>query len=164
MSWEAEAQAQLGREWAAVQACDPVNAPMIRHWCEAMGLPLDWSGGASAPQSMLQCWLFPGPSQVRPPGSPIHDATSAQAIFRHGGYTEAVTVQADIEFSRVLIPGDQLRYTSCLESIGPEKRTGLGQGRFLGFRFDVLDGAGTLVGVLRFTNLVYRPASSEATS
>jgi hypothetical protein len=159
MSWEAEAQAELGRQWPAVHACDPVNAPMIRHWCEAMGLPLDWSGRAGAPRSMLQCWLFPGPSRSRPPGSPGQDATSAQAILRKGGYTEVVTVQADIEFCRTLVPGDQLRYTSCVESMSPEKRTGLGMGRFLGFRFDVLDSSDEKVGILKFTNLVYRPGS-----
>jgi hypothetical protein len=161
MSWEAQAQAELGREWPAVQACDAVNAPMIRHWCEAMGLSLDWSGAGPAPQAMLQCWLFPGPSKARPPGSPHQDATAVQAIFAEGGYTEAVTVQADIEFDRVLVPGDRLRYRSCLESMGPDKRTGLGLGRFLGFRFEVLDEQGERVGTLRFTNLVYRPTASE---
>jgi hypothetical protein len=159
MSWEERAQALLGREWPAVPANDPVNAPMIRHWCEAMGLPLDWHDEAQAPQAMLQCWLFPGPSKLRRPEAPAQDATAAQAVFAEGGYTEAVTVQAEIEFERVLVAGDRLSYTSMLESVGPEKKTGLGPGRVLGFRFDVRDGAGERVGTLRFTNLVYRPAA-----
>lgn len=161
MSWEAEAQGLVGRAWPAVQACDAVNAPMIRHWCEAMGLPMDWGGAAGAPQTMLQCWLFPGPSRARPPGSAAEDATAVQAVFAKGGYTEAVTVQADIEFDRELVPGDTLRYISCLESLGQEKRTALGPGRFVGFRFEVLDGHDARVGTLRFTNLVYRPAAGE---
>ncbi|MRT44601.1 MaoC family dehydratase, partial [Xylella fastidiosa subsp. multiplex] len=39
---------------------DPVNLPMIRHWCEAMGdtNPAYTGPGATAPPTMLQAWTM----------------------------------------------------------------------------------------------------------
>ncbi len=37
---------------------DPVNTPMIRHWCEALGHPVPPDGTAPAP--MLQVWAMRG--------------------------------------------------------------------------------------------------------
>ncbi len=122
-----------------------------------MGHPFDWVDALEAPATMLQSWLFPGPTRVRPPGSAQHDATSALALLAQGGYTGVVTVSTEIEFLRPLRPGDELAYTSSLESIGEEKQTGLGAGRFLGFRFTVRDAKAHTVGTIRFTNLAYRP-------
>jgi hypothetical protein len=156
-NWEAHARELVGREFAAVLACDPVNTPMIRHWCEAMGHSFDWSDVLDAPATMLQSWLFPGPTRQRPPGSATEDATSVLRLFAQEGYTGVVTVSTEMEFVRPLHPGDELHYTSALESIGEEKATGLGQGRFLGFRFTVRDALLQVVGTIRFTNLAYRP-------
>ncbi|MFD6308564.1 hypothetical protein ACFWFF_36815, partial [Streptomyces sp. NPDC060223] len=41
---------------------DPVNAPMIRHWCEAMGdaNPAYEGPDAVAPPTMLQAWTMGG--------------------------------------------------------------------------------------------------------
>ncbi|MFD6497992.1 protein dehydratase, partial [Streptomyces sp. NPDC060188] len=41
---------------------DPVNAPMIRHWCEAMGdtHPAYRGPDAVAPPTMLQAWTMGG--------------------------------------------------------------------------------------------------------
>lgn len=157
--WLARARAEVGRAWPAVQACDPVNAPMIRHWQEAFGVPLDWQP-TEAPATMLQAWLFPGPSKARPPGSATQDATALLALFAEGGFSGVVTVGSELEWRRALVPGDRLEYVSVLESIGDEKRTGLGLGRFLGFCFSVRDAAGADVAQLRFTNLVYRPEAA----
>jgi hypothetical protein len=137
--------------------CDPVNAAMIRHWCEAMGYPLEWEGAASAPTAMLQCWLFPGPTRQRPPGSALADATSALELLCEGGYSAAVAVSTEIECARDLKAGDRLLYSSRVESISDEKRTGLGPGRFVGFRLTVRDSEGSIVGTIRFTHLAYRP-------
>jgi hypothetical protein len=156
-NWETRARALIGQEFAPVVACDPVNAPMIRHWCEAMGLPIGWDEPAEAPAAMLPCWLFPGPSGARPPGSATEDATSTHALLAEGGYAAAVTVSAEYEYLRPLHPGDELDYTSSLESISEEKRTALGPGRFVGFLYTVRDGGGETVGRIRFTNLVHRP-------
>ena len=157
MDWETRARALIGQEFPPVLACDPVNTPMIRHWCEAMNHPFDWADALEAPATMLQSWLFPGSTRARPPGSAAQDATSVLALFAEGGYTGVVTVSTEMEFVRPLHPGDELDYTSALESIGEEKQTGLGVGRFLGFRFTVRDAKSSAVGIIRFTNLAYRP-------
>jgi uncharacterized protein len=162
MDWEDRARSLLGQEFAPVKACDPVNAPMIRHWCEAMGMPISWDRNAAAPATMLQPWLFPGPTRQRPPGSADQDATTVHGLFAEGGYSGVVTVGAELTFDRPLSPGDELSYTSALESIGEEKQTGLGRGRFLGFRQTVRDADGECVGTIRFTNLVYQPAAGVA--
>jgi hypothetical protein len=160
--WESQARELIGQEFAPVLACDPVNAAMIRHWSEAMGHPFEWNEALEAPATMLQCWLFPGPTRERPPDSAIEDATAALKLFALGGYEAVVTVSTELDFARPLTPGDRLAYTSSLESIGEEKMTALGPGRFVGFRFSVRDADGANVGTIRFTNLVYRPVSGES--
>lgn len=44
------------------EGLDPVNAPMIRHWCEAMGdtNPAYEGPDAIAPPTMLQAWTMAG--------------------------------------------------------------------------------------------------------
>ncbi|MBC3843146.1 MaoC family dehydratase [Streptacidiphilus sp. 4-A2] len=44
------------------RALDPVNVPMIRHWCEAVGdtNPAYAGPGAVAPPAMLQVWTMAG--------------------------------------------------------------------------------------------------------
>jgi hypothetical protein len=158
--WEARARAQIGREFAPVLACDPVNAPMIRHWCEAIGHPFEWNEAIEAPATMLQCWLFPGPTRARPPGSAAADASWVLELLREGGYSAVVTVNTEMDLERPLHPGDELDYVSMLESISEEKRTGLGAGRFLGFRWTVRDAQGDVVGTLRFTHLAYQPSAT----
>ena len=81
-------------------------------------------------------------------------------VLGEGGYTGAVTVSTELEFVRSLRLGDELKYVSFVESIGPEKTTGLGLGRFIGFRFEVKDSDDEIVGILRFTNLAYKPLLS----
>ncbi|MFJ9687009.1 bifunctional MaoC family dehydratase N-terminal/OB-fold nucleic acid binding domain-containing protein [Streptomyces bacillaris] len=72
--------AYAGRPAAtAVSGRDPVNAPMIRHWCEAMGdtSPAYRGPDAVAPPTMLQAWTMRGlapdpgaPDDLEAPGAP----------------------------------------------------------------------------------------------
>ena len=39
--WMSEVRAKVGREYGRVYAWDEVNAPMIRQWCEVMGVDPD---------------------------------------------------------------------------------------------------------------------------
>lgn len=61
----------VGREYGRVYAWDQVNEPMIRQWCEVMGVnnPLYTDaayaagtehGGIVAPPAMLQAWCLEG--------------------------------------------------------------------------------------------------------
>ena len=159
-AWMQRCLALVGQEWPAVQACDPVNAPMIRHWREALGFSAEWGEPETAPATMLQPWLFPGPTRARPPGSAETDATDVLKILAEAGYTGVVTASTEMEFPRALRVGNRLSYTSRLESVGDEKVTALGIGHFLNFCFTVRDDSAAVVGLIRFANLVYRPTST----
>ena len=56
--WMTEIRALVGKEYGRVYAWDAVNAPMIRQWCEIMGVavPTDDRGQVIAPPAMLQVW------------------------------------------------------------------------------------------------------------
>ena len=71
--WMNEIRALVGKEYGRVYAWDKVNAPMIRQWCEVMGVdPARYiaEGNAIAPPAMLQVWCMEGlvPNNY-PPGS-----------------------------------------------------------------------------------------------
>ncbi len=82
-------RATVGREYGRVNAWDEVNAPMIRHWCEVMGIdnPLYTDPAAArdagypdvvAPPAMLQVWGMAGLDLDNfAPGST--DATSSRS-------------------------------------------------------------------------------------
>ena len=64
-------RALVGRQYGRVYAWDEVNAPMIRQWCEVMGVdnPLYTDAGFAlgtvhegliAPPAMLQVWTMEG--------------------------------------------------------------------------------------------------------
>src|SRR5688500_16571947 len=60
---EARLKAYEGRPATTVgSGRDPVNAPMIRHWCEAIGdtNPAYTGPDAIAPPTMLQAWTMAG--------------------------------------------------------------------------------------------------------
>ena len=57
--WMKEVRALVGKEYGRVYAWDPVNAPMIRHWCEVMGIAnpayTDAGSAAAAPAYTTSC-------------------------------------------------------------------------------------------------------------
>jgi hypothetical protein len=127
-----------------------VNAPMIRHWVEAMGdenpvyvseeSGLEYGhGGVIAPASMLQAWIMRGlkVSQMveaareagEDQGSGPNDAM--MRLLDEEGLTSVVATNCEQHYGRQLVIGDRLLVTSVIESITDPKRTGLGTGRFL---------------------------------
>lgn len=153
---------------------DPVNVPMIRHWVEAMELTspvhLDVDAARAtgrpdvvAPAAMTQAWVMRGyAATVRP--------TAASARFQElvdllaeGGYTSVVATDSDLELVRELVPGDHVSVEEVVESISPEKRTGLGDGRFVTTLKTYRDAAGEVVATQRWRTLRFRPkAAPEA--
>jgi uncharacterized OB-fold protein len=132
-----------------------VNAPMIRHWVEAMGdenpvyvseeSGLEYGhGGVIAPASMLQAWIMRGlkVSQMveaareagEDQGSGPNDAM--MRLLDEEGLTSVVATNCEQHYGRQLVIGDRLLVTSVIESITDPKRTGLGTGRFLTTRLD----------------------------
>ncbi|MFJ3226339.1 bifunctional MaoC family dehydratase N-terminal/OB-fold nucleic acid binding domain-containing protein [Streptomyces sp. NPDC086783] len=139
---------------------DPVNAPMIRHWCEAMGdeNPAYRGPDAVAPPTMLQVWTMAGLSgQAGRTGA----YTELLGLLDDAGCTAVVATDCEQEYLRPLRPGDEVTFDAVIESVSERKRTRLGTGHFVTTRTDVRTGDGELAGTHRFRILKYAPARRE---
>lgn len=145
---------------------DPVNAPMIRHWCEAMGdtSPAYRGPDAVAPPTMLQAWTMRGLS----PDPEPDDGTGRSAAYDEmlrlldgAGYTSVVATDCEQEYLRPLRPGDLITFDAVIESVSRRKTTKLGTGYFVTTRTDVR-ADGELAGTHRFRILKYRPAQPNS--
>lgn len=158
-------------------AQDPVNLPMIRHWTEAMGgsdaIHLDdvaaratGREGAVAPASMVQAWTMRGYAATVAPSAPGPSSQDAfaelTALLAEGGYTSVVATDSELEFVRELAPGDHIGVRESVESISPEKTTGLGTGRFVTTLKTYVDAGGGTVATQRWRTLRFRPAHEPA--
>jgi uncharacterized OB-fold protein len=152
----AELAALVGRPTGPPQLSPfAVNAPMIRHWVEAMG-DLDpvyvsddaaraaGLSGVIAPPTMLQAWTMVGlratleresarTEGARRSGS-VHE--EVMALFDDEGLTSVVATNCEQRYLRPLVIGDRLVASSTIESISDVKQTALGAGRFLTTRTD----------------------------
>ncbi|MFR0358656.1 bifunctional MaoC family dehydratase N-terminal/OB-fold nucleic acid binding domain-containing protein [Streptomyces sediminimaris] len=135
---------------------DPVNLPMIRHWCEAMGdaNPAYTGPGAIAPPTMLQAWTMGGLAGHQGRAA-AHDEMFA--LLDRAGCTSIVATDCEQEYLRPLRPGDEVTFDTVIESVSPRKTTRLGTGYFITTRTDVRVGP-DLVGTHRFRVLKYAPA------
>lgn len=169
-------RALVGREYGRVYAWDEVNAPMIRQWCEIMGLdnPLytdrllaanSSNDGLVAPASMLQVWCMEGFHQNNyAPGSTTENPYEVLKLIEGYGYPSVVAVNSELTFERNLRPGERLYYTTRLESVGDEKTTGLGTGFFVTLvmsYFAEQPGEDEKVGEQLFRVFKFRPANSQ---
>lgn len=134
---------------------DPVNEPMIRHWCEAMGDTNPAYPGI-APPTMLQAWTMGGLGG-HPGGSARSEAyDQLLALLDGAGCTSVVATDCEQEYLRPLRPGDRITFDAVIESVSPRKTTKLGTGHFVTTRMDIRAG-GELVGTHRFRILKYAP-------
>ncbi|MEU9105925.1 OB-fold domain-containing protein [Streptomyces xanthophaeus] len=136
---------------------DPVNAAMIRHWCEAMGdaNPAYIGSDAIAPPTMLQAWTMGGLSG-HTDRSTAYDELSA--LLDDAGFTSVVATDCEQEYLRPLRPGDTITFDAVIESVSSRKTTKLGTGHFVTTRMDVYAN-GELSGTHRFRILKYTPAA-----
>ncbi|MGW7597057.1 bifunctional MaoC family dehydratase N-terminal/OB-fold nucleic acid binding domain-containing protein [Streptomyces antimycoticus] len=140
---------------------DPVNEPMIRHWCEAMGDTNPAYPGI-APPTMLQAWTMGGLAG-HPDGSARSDAyDELLALLDDAGCSSVVATDCEQEYVRPLRPGDEITFDAVIESVSPRKTTKLGTGYFVTTRMNVRTGEGELAGTHRFRILKYAPARSKA--
>ncbi|MFE9440671.1 bifunctional MaoC family dehydratase N-terminal/OB-fold nucleic acid binding domain-containing protein [Streptomyces sp. NPDC006602] len=144
---------------------DPVNAPMIRHWCEAMGdnNPAYAGPDAIAPPTMLQVWTMGGLSGLSG-HSGDNGRTKAYdellALLDEAGCTSVVATDCEQEYLRALRPGDEITFDAVIESVSERKTTKLGTGYFVTTRMDVWVGE-DLAGTHRFRILKYAPARRQ---
>ena len=162
-AYEGRAAAVAGR------GKDPVNEPMIRHWCEAMGdtNPAYAGPDAVAPPTMLQAWTMGGLS-----GHDTGRTGSTASTGRTGAYdelfdlldeagcTSVVATDCEQEYLRPLRSGDEVTFDAVIESVSDRKTTKLGTGYFVTTRMDVRVGP-DLVGTHRFRILKYAPARQK---
>jgi len=149
-------------------ARDPVNLPMIRHWCDAIGdenpvytdpeaaIP-SLHGGVVAPPTMLQAWGMRGLER-----RPLAAAAEARGrgpneLLNEAGYTSVVATDCEQDYKRYLRPGDLLTTESRLESVSSEKHTGLGDGYFVTTKTTYSDQNGEVVAEMRFRILWFKP-------
>ena len=135
---------------------DPVNTPMIRHWCEAMGdtNPAYAGPDAIAPPTMLQAWTMGGLSGHE---GRTGDYDELLTLLDEAGCTSVVATDCEQEYVRPLRPGDEITFDTVIESVSEQKTTKLGTGYFVTTRTDVRAGR-ALVGTHRFRILKYAPA------
>lgn len=175
--WMSEVRAKVGREYGRVYAWDAVNVPMIRQWCEVMGVdnPLYTDaayaattefGGIVAPPAMLQAWCLEGlHANNYPPGSTTENPYEVLKTMEAHGYPAVVAVNSDLSFARYVKPGEKLYYTTRLDAVGEEKTTGLGTGFFVTLImsfFSEKPGGDERVGQLLFRVFKFRPAAVHA--
>ena len=145
---------------------DPVNQPMIRHRCDAVGdanpvytdpaaAARSVHGGIVAPPTMLQAWIMRG-SKPRPAsGGTAQD--ELMRLLDANGFTSVVATNCEQEYLRYVRPGDHLSVSSVIESVSEEKETGLGLGHFVTTRQTYTDERGEVVATMLFRLLKFRP-------
>ncbi|HXQ44325.1 MAG TPA: MaoC family dehydratase N-terminal domain-containing protein [Acidimicrobiales bacterium] len=169
---------------APTEGPDAVNQAMIRHWVEAMGdenpvytdeqaARANGFPGVIAPPTMLQSWIMRGykataeladaraAGRTTPGGGP---ADELMAVLDEGGFTSVVATNCEQEYRRPLVLGDRLSVTSSIESVSPEKHTGLGVGHFVTTLLSFTDQSGEPVADMRFRILKFRPGTGKAAS
>lgn len=150
-------------------ARDPVNEPMIRQWCDAMGdaNPIHWDaeaaartphGGLVAPPAMLQAWILPGVALADPDRPPSDKQEELHALFNQHGYTGVVATDCELEFERYLRVGERVVAKAVIESISEEKATALGIGYFVVTRTRFETETGDAVGSMLFRVLKFKPS------
>ena len=164
-------QGFVGRPTAPpLRARDPVNQPMIRHWCDAMGdhnpvytdpaaAAASRHGGVIAPPAMLQAWTMRGlDRRGMPPGEYLIGRIFG--LLDEAGFTSVVATNSEQEYARPLRLGEYLTVSGVFESVSDEKRTALGPGHFVSWVDTYRTDDGEVVGTMRFRVLKYRPTAS----
>ena len=148
---------------------DPVNLPMIRRWCEAMGetnpIYTDEAAaraaghaGIVAPPAMLEVWTM---SPYRATGRLPDEAMPIMEFFDSVGYTGVVATNIEQQYDRYLLLGDTVSFVAVVDDVSDEKRTGLGIGHFVTLRYEFKDQHGQPVGRMLFRILKFLPPPKD---
>lgn len=164
--WMKDIRALVGKEYGRVYAWDKINAPMIRQWCEVMGVDAaryTAEGAVIAPPAMLQVWCMEGltPNNY-PPGSTTENPYEALGLMESQGLASVVAVNSELTFGRDLLEGERLYYTTRMDAISAEKTTALGTGFFVTLVmsfFSQKPEGDEEVGQLLFRVFKFRPAN-----
>lgn len=166
--------ALCGREGEVRRARDPVNQPMIRHWCDAVDdrnpsytdpefARKSVHGGIVAPPTMLQAWTMPGlvPREALERARGSDPLARVLRLLDEAGYTSVVATNCRQEYRRYLVPGDELSVTSRIDAVSEEKQTALGAGRFVDQVMIYRDQRGEEVARMSFRILKFEPRAKR---
>ena len=117
-------------------------------------------GGVVAPPTMLQAWVM-RPYGVDRNAGGVTPYTEMTAAVESGGFTSVVASNCEQTYDRYLRPGDVLTMKTTIDSISPQKATGLGEGHFVTTRQDYFDQNGERVGSMLFRILKFRPGTGK---
>lgn len=158
-----------------VRAWDPVNVPMIRHYCEAVGIEnpiyVDEAeaskgphGAIVAPASMLYDWTMPGYTGRSPGGDCREPGREVAACMAREGFPDVVAVRLQHEYYRYPRVGERLTRLASIAAIGSVKKTALGEGRFISEDNVFVNETGERVGRAVISFLCYKPAGRPVES
>src|SRR5262245_19589820 len=108
-------RAMIGAANAPDVARDPVDAAMIRHWCDAMSdhnpvytdleaAARSLHGGLVAPPAMLNAWTMPGLPGRRGDDRSMNPMRALDAA----GFSSVIATNSEHEYVRYLRLGDRL--------------------------------------------------------
>ncbi|MCP4905387.1 MAG: hypothetical protein GY910_10445, partial [bacterium] len=163
-------RSHLGAKGTPAIARDPVNQPMIRHWCDAMqnANPIytdpdraakSVHGEIVAPPTMLNAWNMLGNIERLP--DPRDPQSNVVSLLDEAGFTSVVATNCEQEYERYLRLGDELSAVLVLEEISEEKHTGLGIGHFVTTMNEYRNQHDEVVGRMRFRILKFRPGTGK---
>ncbi|MEU0569875.1 bifunctional MaoC family dehydratase N-terminal/OB-fold nucleic acid binding domain-containing protein [Nonomuraea sp. NPDC005983] len=136
-------------------AVDPVNAPMIRHWLDAMGdANPSYLDRGVAPPAMIQVWTMQGLHPGAKDGSPVDDLLAA---LNGHGYTGVVATNCEQTYHRQVRLGERLTPATRFTDLAGPKRTALGVGYFATWNVTWYDEADEPVAEMLFRVLKFRP-------
>jgi len=148
---------------------DPVNLPMIRQWCDAMGEQhpayLDTEaagktvhGEIVAPPTMLQAWVMEGWAMHEGYDEPRNEQHRLHKLLTDHGYSGVLGTNTEEHYERYLKLGDEITALTVIEEISEEKATGAGIGYFITTRTTFEDQTGAPLGWMTFRVLKFKPA------
>ncbi len=168
----ARMRALVGERSPTTIARDPVNQPMIRHWCDAMGdenpnyvdpavAATSPFGQIVAPPAMLNAWGMPGLKGRDPEAVRVDPAGKVYAMLDAAGFTSVVATDSAHEYTRYLELGDELHMSSYVSSVSDEKKTALGIGHFVTSETEYTNQSGEKVGSMTFKILKFKPGTGR---
>ena len=151
-------------------APDPVNQPMIRHWCYALDdynpvyLDPEFAaksrfGSIVSSPVMLQTWTLPPPKIAGiadRDGVPIEVKHNPMRFIEEAGFTGTIATNSEFEIERYPRLGDEISSTTVIEAVSPEKKTAIGTGHFVTWVTTYVDQDGTVLGRQRFRVLRFK--------
>ena len=166
----------VGQEGPTFVSRDPVNLPMIRHWCDAMedhnpvytdpgAAAGSIHGGIVAPPAMLMAWsmrgLEPSPAASSARAETPDVSNNVYRALDAAGFTSVVATNSEHDYIRYLRPGDEIHSTQVLEDVSEEKKTGLGVGHFVTTTTEYCNQDGESVGRMLFRILKFKPGTGR---